>query len=147
MSSENDFTHILDIKIIHLPDGYIVRNKDLLKQVKRYLVDQSFPHVLHCVPNESDHSVLTWRKNLNWKRKKWPFPYNKFVGDLVTKSPYIADLLVQEDVTTRIKYIVEELREDFNYWKSFDVIFNISKPLSVVRPLDCFSDIIPEDAT
>lgn len=137
MSSESDFTHILDIKIIHLSDGNIVRNKDLLKQVKRYLEDESFPHTLRCVPNEMDHTILAWRKNLYWTKKKWPSPYNKFIGDLVTNSPYNADFLVQEDVTIRVKYIVEELREKFNYWKDFDVIFNISKPLSIVKPLQC----------
>jgi hypothetical protein len=143
MSSENDFTHILDIKIVHLSDGNIVRNKDLLKQVKRYLLDKSFPNVLRCVPNEGDDTILAWRKNLTWKRKKWPSPYDKFIGDLVTSSPHNADLLVQEDVTIRVKYIVEDLREKFNYWKDFDVIFNISKPLSIVKPLQC----LPIDET
>ena len=143
MSSDFDFTHILDIKIIHLSDGNIVRNKDLLKQVKRYLVDQSFPHALHCIPNEMNNAILGWQKNLSWKKKKWPFPYDKFIGDLVTNSLHNADFLVQEDVTMRLKYIVEDLQEKFNYWKDFDVIFNISKPLSIVKPLQC----LPVDET
>jgi len=143
MSSESDFTHILDIKIIYLSDGNIVRNKDLLKQVKKYLVDQSFPHILSSVPNERDNTTLGWRKNLTWTKKKWPSPYNKFIGDLVTNSPYNADLLLQEDITIRVKYIVEDLQEKFNYWKDFDVIFNISKPLSIVKPLQC----LPVDET
>jgi len=147
MSPETEFTHILDIKIIHLSDGNIVRNKDLLKQIKRYLLNQKFPHVLRCVPNENDLSILGWRKNLSWKRKKWPSPYDKFIGDLVTNSPHNSDLLVQEDVTIRMKYILEELREKFNYWKEFDIIFNISKPLSIVKPLHCFSEILSSEET
>jgi hypothetical protein len=147
MTYESDFTHILDIKVIHLSDGNIVRNKDLLKQVKRYLLDQSFPHTLRCVPNESDRTILGWRKNLSWKRKKWPSPYDKFIGDLVTNSIHNADLLVQEDVTIRVKYILEDLREKFNYWKDFDVVFNISKPLSIVKPLHCFTEVFPVDET
>jgi len=117
-----EFTHILDIKIIHNSDSNIVKNKDLLKQVKRYFIN--YEHSQTIKLNNKDSDVV-----LSWKRKRWDFPYNKFIGDLVLVSPYNTDLVIYDHTTKTISCILEDLREKRNYWNDFDIIFNISKPL------------------
>jgi hypothetical protein len=128
MNPVNEFTHILDIKIIHHSDNNIVRNKDLLKQVKRYLIEYKIPQTISW--NGTHEEVL-----LSWQRKRWPPPYNKFIGDLVVNSSYNVDSIIQDHTTMSIRYIVEELRLKFSYWNDFDVVFNITKPLSTKKPI------------
>ena len=122
MASVDEFTHILDIKIIHLVRGDIIKNKDLLKIVKRCLIDYLYTYTITL--NDKSKEV-----KLSWKKKKWEYPYNKFIGDLVLNAPYNIDAIIQEDTSKTIKRIVQELRLTQSYWNDFNIIFHISKPL------------------
>jgi len=128
MTSVEEFTHILDIKIIHNSDGDLVKNKDLLKIVKKQLIEYNYTQIITWNDKSTDVT-------LSWKKKKWAFPYNKFIGGLVLNSPYNTDTIIQEHTNKTIKCILEELRSKHGYWKDFDIMFHISKPLSVVTPL------------
>jgi len=139
MTTKNEFTHILDIKITHHSDGNIVNNKDLLKEVKKNLVQFSYSQKISWNGKEEEIS-------LSWKKKKWPFPYNKFIGNLVVNSPYNVDTIVQEHTKMTIQDILQNLREKYSYWSNFDVIFNITKPMSVTTPLPgCVGLVIAEE--
>lgn len=140
MTTKNEFTHILDIKITHHSDDNIVNNKDLLKEVKKKLVQFSYSQKILWNGKEEEIS-------LSWNKKKWPFPYNKFIGNLVVNSPYNVDSIVQEHTKLTIQDILQSLREKHSYWSEFDVIFHITKPLSVTTPLSgCVGLTIDEES-
>jgi len=128
MTFVEEFTHILDIKIVHSSDRYLIKNKDLLKIAKQQLVEYNYTQTITW--NDKSTEVA-----LSWKKKKWAFPYNKFIGGLVLNSPYNTDTIIQEHTSKTIKCIVDELRSKHVYWSDFDIIFHISKPLSIVTPL------------
>ena len=128
MSNSNEFTHILDIKVIHQSDGNIVNNKELLRQVKENLTKINNSQLISWNGKEEEIFVL-------WKKKKWPFPYNKFIGGLIFNSPYNVDTIVQQHTAMTIEEVVGELRQNYRYWRDFNVVFHITKPMSVTTPL------------
>ena len=128
MSTKNEFTHILDIRITHNSDGNIVNNKSLLKEIKKNLIQFSYSQKIAWNGKEEEIS-------LSWKKKRWPFPYDKFIGSLVVNSPYNVDSIVQEHTAITIQDILNDLRGKHSYWFDFNVIFHITKPLSIVTPL------------
>lgn len=123
MDQNSEITHILDIKITQCSDNNIIKNKHLLKQVKRYLTCDKYTHVKYGGLNGKEEITLLWKK------KKWLFPYNKFVGDLVANSQYKSDITILNHTTQTIEDILKTLRQDYSYWEDFDIIFSISKPL------------------
>lgn len=128
MSTKNEFTHILDIRITHNSDGNIVNNKSLLKEIKKNLIQFSYSQKIAWNGKEEEIS-------LSWKKKKWPFPYDKFIGSLVVNSPYNVDSIVQEHTKLTIEDILHNLREKYSYWSEFNIVFHITKPLSIITPL------------
>jgi len=139
MSTKNEFTHILDIRITHNSDGNIINNKSLLKEVKKNLAQ--FSYIQKIIWNEKEKEFC-----LSWKKKRWPLPYNKFIGDLVVNSPYNVDSIVQEHTKLTIDDILQNLREKHSYWSEFDIVFHITKPLSIVTPLPgCTGLVMPEE--
>ena len=128
MSIKNEFTHILDIRITHNSDGNIINNKSLLKEVKKNLIQFSYSHRIAWNNKEEEIS-------LSWQKKRWPFPYNKFIGNIVVNLPYNIDSIVQEHTKLTIEDILQNLREKHAYWSEFDIVFHITKPLSVITPL------------
>lgn len=130
METSADFTHILDIKIIDKSNGNIVKNKDLLGQVKKSLRSYEYKQTI-----SSKEFIISWKK------KKWSFPYNKFIGDLTANYPYIADYIIQEHTELTFKSILEHLRKKRSYWNEFDIIFNLSKPL-IIKPL---TSVVPKE--
>jgi len=128
MSTKNEFTHILDIRITHNSDGNIINNKSLLREVKKNLTHFSYSQRITWNGKEEEIS-------LSWKKKRWPFPYDKFIGNIVVNSPYNIDSIVQEHTKLTIEDILQNLREKHAYWSEFDIVFHITKPLSVITPL------------
>lgn len=140
MSNKTEFTHILDFRITHNSDGNIINNKSLLREVKKNLVQFSYSQRISWNGKEEEIS-------LSWKKKRWPFPYDKFIGSLVVNSPYNVDSIVQEHTKLTIQDILQSLREKHSYWSEFDVIFHITKPLSIITPLPgCVGLISIEEA-
>jgi hypothetical protein len=138
MSTKNEFTHIFDIRITHNSDGNIINNKSLLREVKKHLTQFSYSQKIAWNGKEEEIS-------LSWKKKRWPFPYDKFIGSLVVNSPYNVDSIVQEHTKLTIQDILQNLRDKHSYWCEFDVIFHITKPLSIITPLPGCVGLIATD--
>jgi hypothetical protein len=138
MSTKTEFTHILDIRITHNSDGNIINNKSLLREVKKNLAQFSYSQRI--VWNGKEEEI-----SLSWKKKRWPFPYDKFIGSLVVNSPYNVDSIVQEHTKLTIQDILQNLRDKHSYWCEFDVIFHITKPLSIITPLPGCVGLIATD--
>ena len=130
---QTHFTHILNIKLAH--NNLLISNDELLTNVKNRILNRMFTFDIHLEgvqPNNLNARLI-------WKKINWHSPYNTFVGDLITESPYSLDIIISKHVEQMIMQIEEEIKLDpqnvIAYGDDWRIIYHISKPLTNTRPI------------
>jgi len=120
--NQDNYSHIVNIKIISKSDGLVLNDIHLLETIKGLFLqrDQYFNDV-----------KLIWRK-MEWKG------VNKYfdIGDIVIDSAFGADEIIVFCVRRTLQDISKELHEKGLLFKGQEIIFKIVKPLVERIPLD-----------
>lgn len=130
---QTHFTHILNIKLAH--NNLLISNNELLTNVKNRILNRMFTFDIHLdgiQPNNLNTRLI-------WKKANWSAPYNTFIGDLITESPYRLDIIISKHVKQMIMQIEEEIKSDhqnvITYGNDWKIIYHISKPLTNIIPI------------
>ncbi len=130
---DNNFTHILCVKLLDLKTNEIFVDNYLLNTIKEIISSCS---QIETIPYNNTHDIDVL---INWKIVDWPLPYKYVVeGDLVTKSEYDNDKLIYQHTHKMLLGIETFLKTKYaeiNDGK-WAIIFNISKPLSMIKGLE-----------
>lgn len=119
--NQDNYSHILNIKIVSKSNGLVVNDIHLLETIKGLFLqrDQYFNDI-----------KLIWRK-VEWKG------VNKYfdIGDIVIDSAFGADEIIMFYVRNTLQDISNELHEKGLLFKGQEIIFKIVKPLVDRIPL------------
>ena len=125
--------------IIGLFNNIFFTDEYLLNTVKEIISSCTQIETLPC-NNSHDVEIL-----FNWRLVKWPMPYKYVIeGDLVTKSEYDNDKIIYQHTHKMLLGIETFLKTKYaeiNDGK-WSIIFNISKPLSMVKGIESNVDFL-----
>jgi len=120
MNQEN-YSHILNIKVLSSVSGLIVNDENLLEMIKGLFLQKE--------------QIFNGIK-LNWKRRVWTGTNRYFdIGDLVIDSVFGADEIILENVRATLSEINLKLHGEGLLFKGQQIIFKLVKPLVERIPL------------
>ena len=117
----DNFSHILNVKVISIASHTIVNDCHLLEIIKDLFLnkDQYFNGV-----------------KLSWRRIEWTDLQKLFdIGDLVIDSVFSVDEMLSESVSKAFTEIKIELYNKKLMFNGQKIIFNLTKPLARRIPL------------
>ena len=127
---DNNFTHILCVKLLDLKTKEIFIDEYLLNVIKEIISSCS---QIETIPYNNTHDIEIL---FNWRIVEWPIPYKYVIeGDLVTKSEYEDDKIIQQHTHKMLLGIETFLKTKYSEINDgkWTIIFNISKPLSLLK--------------
>ena len=123
---DNNFTHILCVKLFNLKTNNLLISDFLLNAVKEIITSAT---QIESIPYNNTHDIEVL---LNWKQVNWDDRRVHLIdGDLVTKSNYEDDKIIMEHTSKMLLGIetylkVKYLQVNDDKWT---IIFNIVKPV------------------
>ena len=130
---DNNFTHILCVKLLDLKTNEVFVDNHLLNIIKEVISSCS---QIESLPYNNSHDIEIL---FTWRMVEWPLPYKYVIeGDLVTKSEYENDKIIYQHthkILLGIETFLKTKYAGINDGK-WAIIFNISKPLSMTKGLE-----------
>jgi hypothetical protein len=123
---DNNFTHILCVKLFNLKTNNLLISDFLLSAVKEIITSAT---QIESIPYNNTHDIEVL---LNWKQVNWDDRRVHLIdGDLVTKCHYEDDKIIMEHTSKMLLGIetylkVKYLQVNDDKWS---IIFNIVKPV------------------
>jgi hypothetical protein len=123
---DNNFTHILCVKLFNLKTNNLLISDFLLSAVKEIITSAT---QIESIPYNNTHDIEVL---LNWKQVNWDDRRVHLIdGDLVTKCHYEDDKIIMEHTSKMLLGIetylkVKYLQVNDDKWT---IIFNIVKPV------------------
>ena len=125
-----EFTHILYIKIWSPLCNSTSDYNNIESKIKNVIANHEFTEIVNL--DGRDHTIsITWFKH-EWENK------DKYLisGDLVANVNYsnTYDPIVLKHTEMVLKKIEDKFKKETDYFSNFEIIFNITKPLTKLKP-------------
>ena len=122
-----EFTHILYIKVWSPSCNCTTDYNNIESKIKNLIANHEFSETVKL--DGITHTVsITWCKH-EWENK------DKYLitGDLVANIK-CSDAVIQKHTEMVLKKIEYKLKKENDYFSNYEIIFNITKPLTKLKP-------------
>jgi hypothetical protein len=125
-----ELTHILYIKVWSPLCNCTSDYNNIESKIKNLIANHEFTEIVNL--DGTEHTIsITWFKH-QWENK------DKYLisGDLVANIKYsnTCDQVVLKHTEMVLRKIEDKLKKDTDFFSNYEIIFNITKPLTKLKP-------------
>ena len=130
MYMEQEYTHILSLKVWSKSCNFTTDYKNIEKKVLNELINKDFTENVEI-------GGLKQLIKINWVEKKWSDKMSVLTqGNLVANLNYSStyDQFIYKHTESVLKQIEQKFKDNDVFHSDWEIIFNIVKPLSKSKP-------------